>query len=660
MPKGTTRRFFIEGVKGGLALATVECALRSIVSPLAGTYVTPQYLWVILGPFVFYALLLGIECFAIGFFIDDERRNASLTATAAVTALVSAATFRLAGSTTRIGVVAVSLVLFALAVASIVSPRLERQTRPLTPASVSIVLIGILWLLRDVLSRYSHRERTLIAAIAVVALSAAFVALRRRAIGALSLGATCAVATVVMTGAVLVERSNEFHGASTTTGRQRLPNVILISLDTVRADHTSVYGYSRNTTPALAAFARSATTFRNAIASSNYTLPSHTSMFTGLYAGVHGNYEPDTGETLSPRDTTLAEALFQRGYATMSVVSNAPFLGHGFGLDRGFEYLDARYEDDVRYSPRDALLQLGLGMPIVQRRRADEIEAESSALIRRAAQKRRPFFLFVNFMDAHAPYPAPRKWATAFPGRRSDADTERLVGDSMAEMLRGKPPNLAPAIRDHLISQYDGAIAFVDQNVGSLIATLKETGIWDDTIVIITSDHGEAFGDKGFIGHGYSLYQDAIRIPLVIKFPHQAAASARDEPVALTDLFATILEATATTPSHPHFGLSLSGPLPPSRVVFSEGFTTVKDRNGVLRAAVTSRYKLIEEPGTAHFFDLVDDPDEHNDLAAHAPSVSRQLHEGIAGLAALQPHNQAGRKIDPETERRLRALGYIH
>jgi arylsulfatase A-like enzyme len=630
-----------------------------VVSPLSRAYVTPQPAWVVLAPFIIDPLVAGIACLAAGLFVKSEGPDAArLTATAVISAIAGVTTFPLVRLTTGAGIAALSLLLCVLSIASIRSPRLERHTRILSPVTASILLIGPLWMLRDVLSEYSHRERAIIAGIAVAAVCGVLIALRRWEPHP-KLGRTCAVAAAVAVIAILLDSSTSFRAEPAGHASQRLPNVVLISMDTVRADHTSVYGYTRNTTPALAGFARGATTFRNAIASSNYTLPSHTSMFTGLYAGVHGNYEPDTGETLSPRDTTIAEALSRRGYATLSVVSNAPFLGRGFGLDRGFEYLDARYEDDVRYSPRDALLQIALGMPIVQRRRADEIEAESSSLIRRAARQKRPFFLFVNFMDAHAPYAVPREWATLFPGRRRGIDTERLIADLMAAMLHGQRLDLSRAMRDHLVSQYDGAIAFVDRHVGALIDTMRQSGTYEDTLVIITSDHGEAFGDKGFIGHGYSLYQDAIRIPLLIKFPHQTTAAVRDEPVALTDLFATMLETTATAAPHAHFGRPLREPLPLSRTVFSEGFTTLRDRNGVLRAAVTNRYKVIAEPQGDHLFDLRADPNEEKDLADRSRSLPGELLEGIAGLAALQPHNRPGKQIDPETARRLRALGYL-
>lgn len=626
-------RPFVDGAKAGLVLATVECAFRSVLSPLVSHLVTPEILWVVLLPFVLYPLVYGMATAALGRF---------LPAAAVIAIAVPAATLRMLGKTTSIGLIALAAIVLVL----VISKRIPL----LNPFAVSILLIGSLWFVRDVLIDLTRSEKLLRVPVALGIIAAVLFLLRKRTISMHP-----AWSAVVIVAAVVLNT-----GVSRGTVQHRLPNIILLSLDTVRADHTSIGGYSRDTTPELKRFAAVSTLFTNATASSNFTLPSHTSMFTGLPATVHGNYHLGTMGILAPQDTTMAEVLAARGYDTYSVVSNAPPLGRAFGLDRGFRYLDARFEDDVRYTPRDLLRQLAWHAQLLHVRRADEIEATASRLIQRGAREPHPFFLFVNFMDAHAPYAPPESYASLFPGCLRGIATEPLVDGYIDEMLRGNL-EVPPDIRSHLISQYDGALRFVDHHVGALIQTLRQYGVYDNTLIVITSDHGEAFGDKGFIGHGNSVYQDAIHVPLLIKFPRQTSGEVRQEPAALTDLYATVLEAAACRSPHESFGVSLRQPAPESRVVVSEGFTLSGATLRAIRAAVSARFKLVVEDGKTRVFDIPADPNEEHDLASALPNEAiAPLQSAIAAVAALPPHNTTGKPLDPETTRRLRALGYLH
>jgi len=655
-------RSFLEGAKAGLILATAECAFRSVLSPLVSRLLTPELLWVILLPFVLYPLVCGMATTALAFIaapllrrsrVSEDRRLA-LLATAVVAIAVPAATWRMLGKATSAGLVAAAAIILVLALASLVS----RDTAILNPLTASVLLIGALWSVRELLIELTRSEKLLVMPIALAALAVMLWILHKRPLS-FRLGWSGSVVVAVVVIAAVALNSGVRFGAREGPAEKRLPNIVLLSLDTVRADHTSLYGYSRKTTPELERFAAGSTVFLNATASSNFTLPSHTSMFTGLPATVHGNYELATMGILSPDDTTMAQVLAARGYDTYSVVSNAPPLGRAFGLDRGFRYLDARIEDDVRYTPRDALRQYAWHAPLLHCRRADEIEAIASALVERTAHNPHPFFLFVNFMDAHSPYAPPGNYVGRFPGRLPNVPIEPQMDRLMDEMLHGQV-QLSPAIRGHLISQYDAAIAFVDHHAGELIRTLRRHGAYDNTLIIITADHGEAFGDKGFIGHGNSVYQDAIHIPLLIKLPRQTSGEVRNEPVALTDLYATVLDAASCRSPHEHFGISLQRPAPATRIVTSEGFTSRRGPLRAIRAAVGSEYKLIIEAQTPHLFDIRNDPNEEHDLAAKAPaSVLAPLQSAIAAVAHLTPHNRTGKPLDPETIRRLRALGYL-
>ncbi|HEY2324849.1 MAG TPA: sulfatase-like hydrolase/transferase, partial [Thermoanaerobaculia bacterium] len=300
-------RSFLEGAKAGLILATVECAFRSVLSPLVSHLLTPELLWVVLLPFLLYPLVCGMATAALGRF---------LSATAVIAIAVPAATLRMLGKTTSIGLIAVAITVLALVIA--------KRTSLLNPLTVSILLIGSLWTVRELLIDLTRSEKLLVAPVALAVVAVVVFLLRRsKATARLTPRMSGAIVLIVIVAAVALDPSVRFGSVRRAT-EHRLPNIVLLSLDTVRADHTSLYGYSRDTTPQLKRFAAGATLFRNPTASSNFTLPSHTSMFTGLPASVHGNYQLETMEILSPSDTTMAEVLSARGYDTYSVVSNAP------------------------------------------------------------------------------------------------------------------------------------------------------------------------------------------------------------------------------------------------------------------------------------------------------------------------------------------------
>ncbi len=440
------------------------------------------------------------------------------------------------------------------------------------------------------------------------------------------------------------------------------PNVILITLDTVRADHLPSYGYRRDTAPNLSRLAERSTLFLNAIAPSNYTLPSHTSMFTGLYGSAHGNNLEVEGRVLSPSETTLAESLSRAGYTTLAVVANSAFLGKAFGLSRGFQYHDARVCSDPPYLPRNAAC-----WPWVSAepgyRPAGSIEGETDALLRAVAARSAPFFLFVNFLDAHAPYESPRSFSRMFDGEGNDLDTRAIVEQLSADNNH-EHWHVPSSQREHLAARYDGAIAYVDSAVGRLLATLRSLNLYDNTLIIITSDHGEGFGDKGFFLHGNTVYQELIHVPLIVKFPHQTNAGRRPEVVSLNDVFPTILDAASCRSPHRHDGISWFASQPPRRVVLSEGFKAahVNGNGGTrLTAAISERWKLIAgEGGAVRYVDLVASPDESITIPRLDESVSARLLESISMLARMRPQASPVRPLDREATQRLRALGYLH
>ena len=423
------------------------------------------------------------------------------------------------------------------------------------------------------------------------------------------------------------------------------PNVVMITMDTVRADHLSLYGYARPTTPRLEQFAKSATLFRHAYAPSNMTLSSHASMFTGTFPTQHGARVTAEFKAGVPLDATLPTAsgiLSARGYRTIAIASNSIYLGRVFGVMRGFQRLDARPPQSRTAAHADFQLSSRISQaarrllslpPDHSGRRADAITRLALNAIDR---EQRPFFLFVNYFDAHALYLPPPPYDRMFDpnGPRFDPELpDRLFADQLAGHL-----HVTPDEQRFMIAQYDGAIRSIDTSIGALLDGLRARGLYDNTLIVITSDHGETFGERGLAGHGSSLYDDQIRVPLIVKRPLQRAAAVEQEPVSLVDLFGLVTHARTTFVS-PVISEAFPFDAPPSF-----------RRAG--RAIVADGFKLIEpERGAPELYDLDEKP-------VRDPAAAQRLH---ALLAAQQWHSGEGTrpKLDSETERRLRALGYL-
>jgi arylsulfatase A-like enzyme len=368
---------------------------------------------------------------------------------------------------------------------------------------------------------------------------------------------------------------------------------------------------------------------------------------------------------------TLAAALASQGYRTMAVVANYGYLGPGFGLDRGFGVWEVRRHAiaNDRAFLRTGVLKL-MGGPWsspeldVTFARAQAINDAALPLLREAAQEARPFFLFVNYMDAHEPYVPPAPFDAAFPGRDPGFhhdDYLTLQGEVMAGARV-----ISPAERAHLVSQYDGAIRYVDAQVSALAARLKELGVWDRTMFVVTSDHGEAFGRRGLVGHGTSVYQDQVHVPLVIKYPGRSEPARMVRPVSLVDVLPTVLaaaglQAPKEVQGSPLESLDESAAHP----VFSESFAHSGYRGRferIERTLVGAGMKLIVSTrGTREMYDLPADPAEAHDVFRSEDPRAQALLAAIEGWIQAIPRTAPELpKLDRETVRRLRALGYLN
>jgi arylsulfatase A-like enzyme len=582
-----------------------------------------------------------------------------------------------------------------------------RRLRPLTNAwSASLVLLAAPWTFSKLDGvTWPSLLKALLVTVAVAAVIAGawvvdlFAAEASRGSRKMRReGVFLGVAVLVMTGMNLILRQRPLESPAPTGAYAAgsHPNIVLITLDTVRADHLSVYGYQRDTTPNLRKFAREATLYTRVTSSGDMTLSSHASLFTGLYPSRHGAHfvtGKDTnnqvflrindlriplssGAALDSSIPTLAEILSQKGYATIGVIANIAYLRHNYGLDRGFQYYSQ--SDPVLflasgadlYYVRDgicALLQQFSSPSEYERayRRAGEINAEAFEKLKQAQSTGRPFFLFLNYMDAHEMYFPPHPFDTLYPGKDDHLHTGQYLkeADEVLALRRSYPPE--DRIRD--ISQYDGGIAYLDYEVGKLISRLKSMRLYDNTILVITSDHGQAFGERNLILHCSSVYQDQVHVPLLIHFPGQSDGRVVERRLGGVDLMPTLLDAAGFPVPSGLDGRSFYRTGQGSETVFSESYPDNykvflnRRFNRIERAIFDRRYKFISSTiGKRELYDLSIDPNETHNLYHPDDNISRELEVELTEW--IRSHTKAaGRTVKPDQglRERLKSLGYV-
>ncbi len=376
-----------------------------------------------------------------------------------------------------------------------------------------------------------------------LALVGAFIGGRLLPLRPLSVTLAAAFAILIIGVRVCDIRPSMHRGgvAAMSAGGTGDPNIILITLDTVRADHFSLYGYGRQTTPNLDKWARKGVVFENAIAPSSWTLPSHASIFTGLLPHQHG---ADVDAPLDPSWWTLGDVLSSRGYETAGFTSNFVWGGRGWGLGNGFE----TYDNDST-TVRHNLKSLRLGSLLLQQLygkyvRPQDLDRRDASQINRDVlgwfhyRSPRPFYIFINYFDVHEPYLIPPHYAPPF-GDISPWVVSRIRSVMAREDDR---PHLSARDQTSLVTSYDNCLAFLDKSVGELLDSLSHSPGWENTIVIITSDHGEGFGEHGTYNHGYNLYREVLHVPLIIIGPKIPAGLRISNVVRLQELFETVLQ----------------------------------------------------------------------------------------------------------------------
>jgi arylsulfatase A-like enzyme len=416
----------------------------------------------------------------------------------------------------------------------------------------------------------------------------------------------------------------------------RPANVILISVDTLRADHLGCYGYSRPTTPRIDAICSEGVAFEQAIAHAPSTLPSHASILTSLIP-QHHRASFDNRRALPEEITTLAEVLVGQGYRT------AAFTGGGqidavFGLGQGFEQYSVPASNDFETTVSAGLDWLdGLGG--------------------------RPFFLFLHTYQVHNPYDPSPEVLSLF---ETDYEGE-LPATISVELIDGinkRSEALPAADLAHIIATYDAEIREVDTAFGRLIDTLAERGLLDSTLVVFTSDHGEEFGEHGYVGwHSHTTYEELLHVPLFFKFPAGGFSHRRiDRMVRSIDIAPTILKAIGSRVPESFSGLDLAAFLGERQVPPLVAIGRL-DRADEARVSFIrdDRFKL-ERVGSRRqrLFDLIDDPLEQWDTSDNYPeALSRLLTTYQTLIASRATAADSEVETNEQLREQLKALGYI-
>jgi arylsulfatase A-like enzyme len=358
-----------------------------------------------------------------------------------------------------------------------------------------------------------------------------------------------AVIAAAAGGQVVAERASWSSGEGSPVAGSR-PNILLLVLDTVRAWNLGWYGYDRATTPALDRRFESGVIFDRALAVGPWTLPSHASMFTGLWpTELSANWH----RPLDRAHPTVAEALRDAGYLTGGFVGNYRYVGGSTGLGRGF----SRYSD-YPINPAEALRMTGLVRRLLRIPKVQEwlgknriLEATTAAAVNRDFLEwldrvpDRPFFGFINYIDAHSPYLPPAPFDSIWTKTDSGSVARRYT--SLGEQVFGRGPIPGSLIAEYL-DGYDGALSYLDRQIDSLLIELARRGRLDNTVVILTSDHGEHFGEHRLIQHGNSLYLPVLHVPLVVWGPRTGLVPSGlriPAPTSLKNLAATIVDLAA-------------------------------------------------------------------------------------------------------------------
>jgi arylsulfatase A-like enzyme len=476
-----------------------------------------------------------------------------------------------------------------------------------------------------------------LAILALAALAYAFVRdgawLRWSAIGSMVLASLAGAAMLFA-----------FPRASTARPRAAAgsPNIILISIDSLRADHLHAYGYARETSPNLDRLASQGALFETAIAPTSWTLPSHMTLMTALPPEVHG---VTSSRRRLPADIdTLPQRLRRAGYYTGGIVS-ATYLDGLFGFSRGFDEYD------------DYTLLHASGDRSARQVSSPQVTNLALAFLRRraaAARAGQPFFLFVHMFDVHYDYNPPEPFAHKFDPEYCGTATGNLGAIDRIKRRRDL---------EHVVALYDGEIAFVDAHIGNLLAGLDALHLQNDTIVAVVADHGEEFFEHGRAGHFKTLYDEVLHVPMIVRYPGHIAPGTRVRgQVRLMDTAPTLLELAGLRVRKPASDAEAMSLVAALRADAAPPLPAFGDLKGTLASLRTADRKLIWNVRTnrRELYDLVHDPREQHAVRADDEEM-RDLAARLQQWRSIAVQEQGERiDLDDEEKSALKSLGYLN
>lgn len=462
-----------------------------------------------------------------------------------------------------------------------------------------------------------------------------------------------ALCVTAISAAACLSVTNPENDRRVKAGPQH-PNVLLVSIDSLRADHLHCYGYHRATSPTIDSLAAEGVRFTTVVAPTSWTLPSHVTLLTSLEPDLHGVNL--ARERLSPDAVLLPDELRGHGYTTAGFVSG-PFMDATYGFFRGFDL----YDDYTAVRRHGRAAATDVTSPLL----LDSVDAWLSEWDRSGRKK--PFFIFLHMWDVHYDYLPPPPFDTMFDAAyRGSINGERIFTSPLIHK------DMDPGDLAHVVALYDGEIRFTDGYLGKILRLLRELDIFDSTVVAITADHGEEFFEHGDKTHGKTLYDEAVLVPWVIRFPAKIPAGrVVERQVRLSDVAPTILSLAGIRRTG-EFGKGLRSPMDDRLDLLSlisgrsepaQDSFAIGNLHNNIHSIRTNRFKLIRHAdGRNELFDLVADPRERSDMSQLQPQLRVALQKQLTAWKSgadkgENPERRFG--IDQELQDALRSLGYL-
>ena len=436
------------------------------------------------------------------------------------------------------------------------------------------------------------------------------------------------------------------------------PNIILVSIDSLRPDHLGCYGYPHPTSPTIDRLAADGVRFETAISTTSWTLPAHAAMFTGLFDSTHGLV--DNGLRLKDQHTTLAEALAQAGYRTAGFFGG-PYLHPAFGLAQGFETYQSCMTQIPDELPDEALrnesrARMGASHADVTGPRTEQ---EVERWLQATDDDDRPFFLFLHLWDVHYDFIAPQEYVLMFdPDYEGDLDGVGFMQNP--RIVRG----MDRRDRKHLLALYDAEIRFTDDSLGRILDGLEARGELEDTLVVITADHGEEFLDHGGKGHQHTLYDELIRVPMIFSWPGRFEPAVVEDQVRTVDIMPTLLSVAGLRRQPKMQGRSLLPLLTGGSLEPADAFSELLVDGRSFRALRTLEWKWVDPgEGLPAAFDLTEDPNERRPIMAEESVRIGKVRLRNLARTCLEFRSEVGGveeiELDEEMLKRLGDLGYL-